>query len=85
MDGITGLAAVVMVFAFPVAIVGLACRFPGAASPEEFWALLRDGTDPIRAAPEGRWDLGEVTAAALRRDRPVPGSLGGLSGSNNGK
>ena len=26
-----------------VAIIGLACRFPGAASPGEFWRLIRDG------------------------------------------
>ena len=25
----------------PVAIVGMACRLPGAASPGEFWNLLR--------------------------------------------
>jgi hypothetical protein len=25
----------------PVAIVGLACRFPGASDPSAFWHLLR--------------------------------------------
>ncbi|KAA1245611.1 acyltransferase domain-containing protein, partial [Mycobacterium simiae] len=28
-----------------IAVVGLACRLPGAASPREFWKLLRDGLD----------------------------------------
>ncbi|OBG22024.1 type I polyketide synthase [Mycobacterium sp. 852002-51057_SCH5723018] len=28
-----------------IAIIGLACRFPGAASPSEFWRLLRDGRE----------------------------------------
>jgi acyl transferase domain-containing protein len=28
-----------------VAIIGLACRFPGAADPSEFWDLLRDGRE----------------------------------------
>mgnify|MGYP005809890947 CR=1 FL=1 len=28
-----------------VAVIGLACRFPGAASPREFWDLVRDGRE----------------------------------------
>ncbi|HHO51892.1 MAG TPA: SDR family NAD(P)-dependent oxidoreductase, partial [Deltaproteobacteria bacterium] len=39
----------------PVAIVGMACRFPGAESPEAFWALLCDGRDAIGPVPPGRW------------------------------
>jgi acyl carrier protein len=38
----------------PVAIVGLACRFPGAATPEAFWDLLRRGGDAIGPAPASR-------------------------------
>ncbi|HEX3130887.1 MAG TPA: SDR family NAD(P)-dependent oxidoreductase, partial [Thermoanaerobaculia bacterium] len=41
----------------PVAIVGMACRFPGAASLAEYWTLLRDGVDAIREVPRERWDL----------------------------
>ncbi|MEU9479444.1 type I polyketide synthase [Streptomyces sp. NPDC048191] len=43
----------------PVAVVGLACRLPGAANPAEFWQLLRDGRDalgepgPRRCHPDG--------------------------------
>jgi len=44
----------------PVAIIGMGCRFPGAPSPQAFWALLRDGVDAIRPTPGDRWD-----AAAL--------------------
>ncbi len=41
----------------PIAIVGMACRFPNSAdSPEKFWQLLRDGTDAIIPAPASRWD-----------------------------
>lgn len=40
----------------PIAIVGMACRFPGAPSLEEFWNLLRDGCDAIDLIPESRWD-----------------------------
>ena len=28
-----------------IAIIGLACRFPAAASPTEFWRLIRDGRE----------------------------------------
>ncbi len=36
-----------------IAIVGMACRFPGGArSPETLWALLRDGVDAIGPLPE---------------------------------
>ncbi len=41
----------------PIAVVGLACRVPGAADPGAFWALLRDGVDAIREVPKDRWDV----------------------------
>lgn len=39
-----------------VAIVGMACRFPGADSIDGFWNLVREGRCAIRDLPEGRWD-----------------------------
>jgi acyl transferase domain-containing protein/acyl carrier protein len=42
----------------PIAIVGLACRFPGEAnSPERFWQLLHNGLDAMREIPAQRWDV----------------------------
>ncbi len=29
----------------------MACRFPGASSPDEFWALLREGRCAVRSSP----------------------------------
>jgi amino acid adenylation domain-containing protein len=40
---------------FPIAIIGIGCRFPGAATPDEFWNLLRDGVDATTELPEDKW------------------------------
>ncbi len=53
----------------PVAVVGLACRFPGAGDPGAFWRLLRDGVDAVREVPPERWDAGAV----YHPDPSVPG------------
>jgi acyl transferase domain-containing protein/glutamate-1-semialdehyde aminotransferase/acyl carrier protein len=39
----------------PVAIVGMACRFPGADDLAAFWQLLADGRDMSREAPADRF------------------------------
>ncbi|MFG2004861.1 type I polyketide synthase [Spirillospora sp. NPDC048911] len=37
-----------------VAVVGMACRFPGAPDPDAFWRLLRDGRHAISEPPSDR-------------------------------
>ncbi len=39
-----------------VAVLGMACRFPGARTPEAFWDLLLSGRDTLTAVPDDRWD-----------------------------
>ncbi|MGA5471220.1 amino acid adenylation domain-containing protein [Streptomyces arboris] len=50
------------------AVIGMACRFPGADTPDAFWDLLIDGRDAVTPVPDGRWDdPGTRTAAARKR------------------
>jgi acyl transferase domain-containing protein len=54
----------------PIAVIGMACRFPGDAnSPEAYWQLLRDGIDAVSEFPADRHELNE----AFDPDPEVPG------------
>jgi acyl transferase domain-containing protein len=43
-----------------VAIVGMACRFPGAANLAEYWRLLVQGRNATREVPGSRWSVGPL-------------------------
>jgi len=49
----------------PIAIVGVAIRFPGASTLEEFWDNLSNARSSVRVAPADRWG-NESGVAGLR-------------------
>jgi acyl transferase domain-containing protein len=53
-----------------VAVVGMACRLPGASGPDELWDLLSGGIDATDSTPRERYDVDTVYAP-----RPTPGKL----------
>lgn len=56
----------------PVAIIGMACRFPGQANnPAAYWRLLHDGIDAITSIPPDRWDV----EAYYDADPDAPGKM----------
>lgn len=40
-----------------VAIIGMACRFPGAENINEYWDVLKNGVDAITEVPPDRFDI----------------------------
>ena len=55
----------------PIAIVGLAGRFPGAPDTDRLWELLREGRVGIVDIPADRWDV----AAYFDPDPEAPGKM----------
>ena len=53
-----------------IAIIGMACRFPGGCNtPEAFWEFLKKGDDGVREIPAERFNLEDFYDA----DASVPG------------
>jgi acyl transferase domain-containing protein/acyl carrier protein len=55
----------------PIAIVGMACRFPGASSPSALWRMLCAGEHALREVPADRWRAADFVDA----DRRAPGKM----------
>ncbi|MET8007494.1 type I polyketide synthase [Nonomuraea glycinis] len=56
----------------PIAIVGMACRYPGGADTTEgLWELLSEGRSAVREVPATRWDIDDYY-------HPDPRTPGGM-------
>lgn len=56
----------------PIAIIGMACRFPGNANtPSDYWELLRNSIDPIGPIPDSRWQHDP------QKNKPITNQQGG--------
>ncbi|MFJ7041977.1 SDR family NAD(P)-dependent oxidoreductase [Streptomyces sp. NPDC101112] len=58
-----------------VAVLSVACRFPGVGSPEEFWELLAAGGDTVGAIPEDRWGNGPLPSTRFGSFLPEPAAF----------
>ncbi|HBF31004.1 SDR family NAD(P)-dependent oxidoreductase, partial [Rhizobium sp.] len=61
----------------PIAIIGMAGRFPGADTLDEFWQVLKEGRDTVGRVPPERFDI-----AALHDSDPL--SRGKISTDQGG-
>ena len=56
----------------PIALVGMACHFPGGVDDtESYWRMLCDGVNAIREIPAERWDA----QAYYDPDPAAPGKM----------
>jgi acyl transferase domain-containing protein/acyl carrier protein len=58
-----------------IAIVGMACRFPGANSPQEYWTLLKDGREALSALTDEQLIAEGVPKATLRNRNYVKSGM----------
>ncbi len=49
----------------PVAIIGMACRFPGAENTDALWQMLLNGQDAVGQVPPTRWDASSLAGNGL--------------------
>ncbi|KAA0111249.1 type I polyketide synthase [Mycolicibacterium sp. P1-5] len=60
----------------PIAIIAVACRFPGAPDTDAYWNVLSGAVDAIREIPEDRFDVDQY----YDPDQQTPGKIYTRSG-----
>jgi len=61
-----------------IAIVGMACRFPGARNYEEYWSNLISGKNCVGEIPEGRWSWEDYYGDPASEDSKTNIKYGGF-------
>ncbi|MGH7271705.1 MAG: aminotransferase class III-fold pyridoxal phosphate-dependent enzyme, partial [Polyangiaceae bacterium] len=64
----------------PIAIVGMACRYPGARTIEELWSVLREGRETVRFFRDEEID--PAVAKSVREDPLYVKARGVLEGAD---
>ncbi|MFW6724744.1 SDR family NAD(P)-dependent oxidoreductase [Streptomyces sp. MAR4 CNY-716] len=64
----------------PIAVIGMAGRFPGAVDTGALWTLLREGRSGVRVVPPSRWEAAEYYTPEARPGRTVSKWGGFLDG-----
>ncbi|MFI6085561.1 type I polyketide synthase, partial [Streptomyces sp. NPDC051217] len=64
----------------PIAIVSMACRYPGGVnSPEDLWRLVDDGVDAVSEFPEDRgWGVENIYDPELGKPGKTASRMGGF-------
>jgi amino acid adenylation domain-containing protein len=62
----------------PIAVIGMGCRFPGAASVAELWELLRNGVDATSDTPMDRYDINALYSPVPRIGKVISRRAGYL-------
>nr|WP_302052478.1 type I polyketide synthase [Corallococcus exiguus] len=61
----------------PIAVIGMACHFPGSPDLEAYWRVLREGRDLITEVPESRWRIADFHSPTHQPGRSI-GRWGGF-------
>ncbi len=54
-----------------IAVIGIGCKFPGAADKEEFWDNLRKGKNHIKEVPDSRWNIEENYSPVKQKGKSI--------------
>ncbi|HEY3366492.1 MAG TPA: SDR family NAD(P)-dependent oxidoreductase [Symbiobacteriaceae bacterium] len=54
-----------------VAVVGVACHFPGSPNKDEFWQSLRNGKDCTVEVPPSRWDVARLYSPTPQKGKSI--------------
>lgn len=69
----------------PIAVIGMACRFPGGAvTPEKYWRLIREAASGIVEVPPDRWEIEGWYDPELREPGTSHTRFGGFIGAVDG-
>ena len=62
----------------PIAVIGMACRFPGASNPDELWSVAHKAVDCIGRVPIDRWNAEAYFDPSLHASGKVVTMEGGF-------